>query len=387
MRRLFDLFRSEDGVHEVHAVGLVLKASENRLTDRQIYIFRLVMSLFGKDVEKHIVALITHSDGVKPKNALEALEAADIKCAKNAKNEPAHFLFNNQQFKERTEEEELGLENAWRVTERGMKQFTSFMEKAAAQNTRETAEVMKERIRLKACLQNLAERLRLAELKHAEIGQIQEALKKHEDEMKENKNFTVQVDEVYKDKEKVKGGRWGLFFYEGATCCTACEETCHHPDCTVCWYPKDCAVMRNGCCTVCTNECPVSAHVKEEWKYVTRTRKVQKTLENIKEKFEKNKSERENKSSVLETLKQEMMQLRAEKKQLLDQSYQHVLRLQQIALKADIDDTIVYLDFLTEKLKEEGDAERVQKLEEMRSRVDEGTEESLWNKFGKLFKT
>ncbi|KAF3701616.1 GTP-binding protein A [Channa argus] len=75
-QRLFDLFRSENGVREVDAVGLVMKASENRVSDRLRYIFDSVMSLFGKDLEKNIVALITHSDGATPINVLKALDAS-----------------------------------------------------------------------------------------------------------------------------------------------------------------------------------------------------------------------------------------------------------------------------------------------------------------------
>ncbi|KAG7219028.1 hypothetical protein INR49_011672 [Caranx melampygus] len=41
-QRLFDLFRSTDGVHELSAVGLVMKTSVNQLSDRQMYIFSSV---------------------------------------------------------------------------------------------------------------------------------------------------------------------------------------------------------------------------------------------------------------------------------------------------------------------------------------------------------
>ncbi|XP_025760288.1 uncharacterized protein LOC102081654 [Oreochromis niloticus] len=98
--RLLDLFRSDDGVHEVHAVGLVMKASDNRLSERLMYVFDSVTSLFGKNMEKNIVALITHSDGSRSENVLEALEVAAIKCAKNEKTEPVPFLFNNSQYED-----------------------------------------------------------------------------------------------------------------------------------------------------------------------------------------------------------------------------------------------------------------------------------------------
>uniref|UniRef100_A0A3B4Y5G3 AIG1-type G domain-containing protein n=1 Tax=Seriola lalandi dorsalis TaxID=1841481 RepID=A0A3B4Y5G3_SERLL len=100
-QRLLHLFRSEEGVHEMNVVGLVMKASENRVTDHLRYIFNSVMSLFGKDLEKNIVALVTHSDGRKPKDVLQALEDAKIKCARDEKNQPVHFLFNNCQKENR----------------------------------------------------------------------------------------------------------------------------------------------------------------------------------------------------------------------------------------------------------------------------------------------
>ncbi|XP_063320865.1 uncharacterized protein LOC134619067 [Pelmatolapia mariae] len=384
IRRLFQLFGSEDGVHEVHAVGLVMKASDNRLSDRLRYIFDAMMSLFGKDVEKNIVSLVTHSDGVTPKNVLQALETAKIKCAKNDRNQPAHFLFNNRQNDERTEEEELGLKFAWQVTEKGIRQFKAFIERIQPQNTRETAQVMKERMRLTACIQNLKERIELAELKQTEIRQIREGLQKHEDEMKRNENFTVEIDEVYKDKQPIDGGMWLLFFYQGAVCCTVCEENCHYPGCTVTWKPEHCEVMKHSRCTVCTNKCPASDHVKEEWRYVTKTRKVQKTEKEMKVKYEKNKSESMNKLSLLQNLEWGMKQLTAEKSLFLEESYKHVVRLEQIALKADSASTIVHLDFLIEKMKEEGDKVKVQKLEEIKSREGEGTRSVLHYMFVKI---
>ncbi|XP_047425127.1 uncharacterized protein LOC124996318 isoform X3 [Mugil cephalus] len=356
-QRLFDLFRSEDGVNEVDAVGLVMKASENRLNDRLMYVFDSVTSLFGKDLEKNIVALITHSNGRKPRNALKALEAAKIKCAKNENNQPVYFLFNNCQDEDRADEREF-LEHADKISVRGMREFTAFLEKTEPQKLIKTVNVLKERIRLTACIQNQEERIKLTELKQMEMKQIRKALKKHEEEMKNN-----------------GGMRW-LAFYGGAVCCTVCEETCHYP-CTMAWKPGQCEVITEGFCTVCTNKCPVTDHVKEKWKYVIKTRRVQKTEAEMKQKFKKNKSESEKKLRLVENLDKEMNQLRSEKSQLLDEAYQHVVNLEQIALNVDSVSTHVHLDFLIEKMKERGDREKVQKLEEMKNRMDEGTRAAL----------
>ncbi|XP_073334419.1 uncharacterized protein [Pagrus major] len=136
-QRLLDWFCSDDGVHEINAVGLVLKATENRLTDRLVYVFNSVASLFGKDMEENIVALITHSSGTRYKNTLKALEAANIKCAKDGNNQPVHFLFDNSQQEDRTEDPEEELQDAFTKTTKGLKKFTDFVEKTKPQQMKQ----------------------------------------------------------------------------------------------------------------------------------------------------------------------------------------------------------------------------------------------------------
>ncbi|CAJ1069920.1 uncharacterized protein LOC127370206 isoform X14 [Xyrichtys novacula] len=283
-QKLFDLFRSEDGVHEVNVVGLVLKARER-----------------------------------SPKSLMT------------------------------------------------------------------TVEVLKKRIRLTACIQNLQEKIQMIEEKQAVIHETEEALKKFEEEMKTNKDFTVEVDEVYKEKEKIDGvGMWFLVFFEGAVTCNTCEENCHYPGCTMAWYSRDCVVMEKGCCTSCTNKCPAADHVKEKWRYVTKTRKDKMTLQKMKEKYERSKEESEKEQSLLEDLKKKSEKLQIEKDQWLEKAYQHVLILEQIALNVYSLSTFVHLDFLIEKMKERGDTEKVQKLEEMKSREDEGTRAGLLHMYAKM---
>ncbi|XP_028456702.1 uncharacterized protein LOC114570578 [Perca flavescens] len=359
MERLFNLFRSEDGVHEINAVGLVLKAGVNRLSDRLRYIFDSVVSLFGKDMEKNIVALITHSNGRTPENALKALEAAKIKFARDEMNQPVHFLFDNCQNEDRTKEAEV-LKHADKTSMKGMSQFTDFLVKTAPQRLEKTIKVLNGRIRLTACINNLKERIELISLKQTEMQQIQDGLKKYEREMKNNEEFTIEVDEVYKEKEHIKGGRRKLVFYKGAVCCTVCKENCHHPGCTVVWKPGHCEVMKDGRCTSCTGKCPASDHVKENWKYVTKTRRVKKTLEDVKAKYEKNKEENKKQESFLESLQKEKETLEADKTALLDEAYHHVVKLEQIALNVVSLSTYVHLDFLIEEMEKKNDTEKDQ---------------------------
>ncbi|XP_030292032.1 uncharacterized protein LOC115592912 [Sparus aurata] len=374
--RLLECFCSPDGVHEINAVGLVLKASDNRLSDRLRYVFDSVVSLFGKDMEQNIVALFTHSDGLTPENALTALKGANIKCAKDEKKQPVNFLFDNNQQKERTEDTEDVLEFAFKRTTKGLKKFTDFLEKTKPQKLKTTVEVLKERIRLKACIPNLKDRIQLTELKQREIKQTTDALKKHKEEMKNEANFTIEFDEAYKVKQKVHEGNWYALWLnsEGANCCTVCEENCHYPGCTLALKPEHCEVIKNGYCTVCTGKCSVSVHVTKNWRYVTKTRRVKKTLHGVKRNYENKKSDFE---SLLTDLKKKMKELEKERDDMFEETFQHVVKLEQIALKVDSASTLENLDFLIKKMREKGDTEKIQKLEEMKSRVGERTRAAM----------
>lgn len=392
-QRLFDLFRTKDGVHEISAVGLVLKASENRVSDRLRYIFDSVVSLFGKDMEKNIVALITHSDGMEPENVLLALEEAKITFAKDENKEPVFFLFNNRQTVQKTKKNKVPLKNAWDLTTGEIRQFAGFLGRNSAQDVKKTVEVLSSRIKLTACIQNLQERIKLAELKQGEIQQTKEELKKHEQEMKNNEKFVIEVDEPYIVKEDIKGGwwgqgwlgwQWGHLFYDGAVCCESCKETCHYPGCTMTWSPALCEVMKNDHCTSCTGKCPASAHVKGEWIYVNKVKKVQKTLQDVKDKYDKNKAGSESWMSLLETLEKKMGELQGEKKSLLEESFQHVITLDSIALNRNALSTQVHLDFLIARMKESGDAAKVHKLEELKRQADKGVKAAMQYGFKKL---
>ncbi|KAF3848246.1 hypothetical protein F7725_021274 [Dissostichus mawsoni] len=154
--RLLDLFRSTDGVREIDAVCLVLKASDNRLSDRLMYVFDSVVSLFGKDIEKNIVALITHSDFLTPKNVLQALKDAKIR-----------------QKTEKNEDNEAQIEHIWNSTMKQISKFAGFLQNTEPQNLKTTIEVLNSRIRLTACIHNLQERVQFIELKQREIKQTQ----------------------------------------------------------------------------------------------------------------------------------------------------------------------------------------------------------------------
>ncbi|XP_071235011.1 uncharacterized protein [Salvelinus alpinus] len=371
--KMFELLRSTDGIHQIDAVGLVVKSSTNRLTVEQRYIFDAVLSLFGKDMEKNIVALITHSDGVEPTNALQALEDAHVPLAKDDSNQSIYFLFNNSQIKSLTsakatqaKKEERILKNLWDLSEESMKEFTEFLGRITPQNVKMTEGVLRERKQLEACISNLHERIEMIDLKQNEIKQTQEALEKHKKERDENKDFSYIVDECYKEKVPIESSWW--HFTKQATTCSVCQENCHYPDC---WWVTDlswCSVMKEQHCIVCTGNCHYTKHDKENKKYVIKTRPVLNTYEELKKKYEINEKAAGEKGTLISRLQTELEQFTPEKARLVEESYQCVIKLEEIALKANSLSTAQHLDFLIKKMNETGNTEKVQKLEEMTKR-------------------
>ncbi|XP_014329755.2 NACHT, LRR and PYD domains-containing protein 12-like [Xiphophorus maculatus] len=352
---------------QVAVVCLVLNAGDSLQSSRLKHTYDSVMSLFAEQEDKCTVILITNSDGQNHSNVMQDLETTQIKFMKNEKREPFYFLFNNRQHEDRTGNTDE-LEQAYKLSERELWKFTCFLKEAEGRMILAAVEELHEHGRLKACIQNLQDRIQLTDLKVAEIKQIQKALQNHVGEVKNNESFAVEMDEVYKDTEPIGGGKWLWFFYDGALCCTVCEENCHYPGCTVAKTPEDCEVIKDGFCAVCTNKCPVSAHVKEEWRYVTKTKRVEMTLLDVRQKYKRNETKSENNISLSDHLEEEIKHQKAKKSQIIDEIYKHVVRLQQIDLKDD--PAPKYLDLLIES----GDTEMVLRLEGLRKQDGQNTE-------------
>lgn len=362
-KKLHELFCAPGGVESINVVGLVLKASENRIDERMSYIFNSVTSIFGKDMEKNIVALFTHSDGLEPNNALQALEEAQIKYAKDESNEPVYFLFNNRQKEAagKTRNAERAQRSAFEMSADGMGDFTKFLEKTQPQSLETTAEVMKERKRLTACIENFQERVTHLENNQQAIAENSERLLKLQQKIA-NPKFLFEKSETYKEKEKLNG-----LLLNKALTCNKCQETCHN---TCFWgaIPSCCVVMKNGKCTVCSGKCGAEHHVHENWRYVTKTKIEKMTVEEMQKKFTEMVGESKYEETMLGILKNQTKKLEEDKDQCLDGAFGAIEQLDKIALNTDAVSTYVHLGYLIDKMK---DKEKVKKLQRMKSQIEE----------------
>ncbi len=371
------LFQSKCGVCEVDAVCFVTQASTNRLSDRQHYIISSILSLFGKDIVDNIVFLITHSDGLPPKNVLCGINKARIPC-RQKNNQPVYFLFNNRQTDDRnTKERHIRAQrDAWEDSVGGMKHFLQSLNEMSRRSLELTSDVLMERIRFEASISNLQLRVQEKELKIAEKRQIQQAMMQNKEKIDECKNFTIKVKKTVKMKVPIENKSWKN---RKATTCTVCEENCHELDCWWVSDPSKCEVMKKGYCTVCTGKCHHSKHVKKNKKYVVRISNVMMEFDSIKKEYEKAQEKSEIYSIIMDHLDKDLKEIEDQKSNLLSEAYQTIKNLSQIALKPDSAFTLQHLDFFIPRVREAGKEEWVQELEKMRRNAvaDEANKDAL----------
>ncbi|XP_073797382.1 uncharacterized protein isoform X2 [Danio rerio] len=387
---LLSLSKSEDGIHEINVVCLVINATQSRPTDRQMYIHDAVQSLFGRDIAENIVLLLTHSDGFPPRNALMAVKDAQIKCAVNEqKKQPVFFLFNNCQSEAYDEEYEKIQEESWNVSFRGMTGLFEFLKTISPKSLKMTQDVLQQQVQLEAIVSNLKSRVKVMGLKQSELKQTQEALEKIKCYVQSSNNFEYEVEVSYKVKVDIDQSLAKM-----ATCCTVCEENCHYPGC---WWVSNlswCSVMSNNHCTVCTKKCHYSKHVKGDKIYVTKTKLEKRKYEDLMKKYDQ---EIGGIVSLMKKLEEELQELDKEKGKLVMEAFHCVDSLQMIALNTDPAFMLQHVDFLIEKLKEIKEQEKVKTLEDIKKRAGERTHGALryfsfrvptskWNNFlGKNF--
>ncbi|XP_067265859.1 uncharacterized protein [Chanodichthys erythropterus] len=365
---LIRLFSDEDGIHYMGAVCFVMKASQNRLSGKEHYIFHSVLSLFGKDIENNIVFLFTQSTGVPPTDALNAINKAEIPCRKDEDNLPVHFLFNNQQKEKRDKRYKRVLKSAWEMGDESMKEFFTLLEEKNRKSVKMTLDVLNERRRLEACVSNLMDRIFEKELKAEELNQIKEAISQNRDKIEKGEDFEFTFKKVVKEKVPIENEWW---WNSMATCCSVCKENCHEWNC---WWvdPEElqkCEVMKDNKCTVCTKKCPHEKHIKEDKKYVTKEEIVSMKFNDLKQMRFVEKSE--NKTDIEEDLDSDLEKNKNDRSKLLDEAYVTIMKLSTIALKADSAFTLQYLDILIPRLKEERKDEWMKNLEELRKAGEE----------------
>lgn len=143
-----EFFQSgQSPVDQLTAVGFVAKATNDRLTNTQKYVFDSVQALFGKDVKDIIFPLLTFADGNEPQVVI-SLKEHKIPFKK-------YFTFNSSIFAQsgglaaRSTPQNKKFENVyWQIAEESFKRFFGELTATSPVSLSLTREVLDERCRL-----------------------------------------------------------------------------------------------------------------------------------------------------------------------------------------------------------------------------------------------
>ncbi|CAL8347501.1 unnamed protein product [Merluccius merluccius] len=374
------LFTSVKGVHEIDAVCFVTQASLARLTATQKYVFDSVLSIFGKDVAENICMLVTFAEGQQPP-VLEAINASNVPCPKTDIGLPVHHKFNNsalfadnRSVRVRANEdsdEDMEVDNFdemfWAMGAKSMKTFFSALDKMTTQSLQLTKEVLKERRQLEVAVEGLQPQIRAGLDKLEEIRSTQQQIEKHNADITSNENFQIEV-EVIKPVQILltKKGEY-------ITNCQQCSMTCHYP-CTRADNVKKrgCAAMKDGKCTVCPGKCDWNIHFNQKYRWDYVKEKQMKTVQDLKEKYEKATRAKITFQQLIENQEEEVANLQDMIMSLMDTSSGCIARLKEIALRPNPLSTPEYIDLLIEGEKseaKEGYLARIQSLQMVKGKA------------------
>ncbi|KAF7234667.1 Verrucotoxin subunit beta [Varanus komodoensis] len=111
------------GISHVDALGLVVPASLARLSPTQKAVFDSVPSMFRADMRDNTLVLVTCADG-QPPPVLQAVEEANVACARDASGGPVHFSFNTSALLASKSRDSLNFaEIFWKIGTSSMKTF------------------------------------------------------------------------------------------------------------------------------------------------------------------------------------------------------------------------------------------------------------------------
>ncbi|XP_077772721.1 uncharacterized protein LOC144324967 [Podarcis muralis] len=373
VEKIQEFFSIPGGIDHIDCVCFVVKASTNRLTAAEKYIFDSMLSIFGKDIKENIQFLITFADSQTPL-VLEAIKTADVPCAKDGKGNPVHFKFNNSALFANNVvgdgESPNFDEMFWKMGIISMKTYFDSLNKLNAKSLSLTKEVLRERKELETVVQGLLPQIKTGLVKLEELKQTEQVLDQHKADMAANRDFAYEFPGTDKVKQDLSGA------HQYATNCKNCEFTCHYP----CWGTWDllnrfCSAISffSGKCNVCPGKCSVSDHRNQDYRFKDEIRKEKKTYAELKKKYEHACHGFMTAEQLIWHLSQEYIEVRENLMKTIQRASQSLRRLQEIALKPNPLSTPEYIDMLIASEEEErklGYQKRIQLLKDVKKEAE-----------------
>ena len=349
-------FKSPHGIRQLEAVCFVIPASEPRLTSTQKYIFDSILSIFGNDIKDNVRIMVTFSDGAEPP-VLAAIEEANIPSSTYHKLNSSIFFANNKCDEQTNDINKCYFDMAVESFDRFFDDLSRMETKSLAM----TREVLEERKKLEALVEGLHMMTQEKLTRVNELEKIKKILTENQQQMEANKDFEFNV--LVPKSVDISGT--GQF----TTNCQNCLKTCHFP----CSQSEDenkkkCSIMDpDGKCRICN--CLWNVHFNQKYRYEMSMEKVMRSSTSIRQQLAA--EEALSKEQMRDKIEKDIEELEQQCVELMQASYLHMQRLDEIALRPHSSSALDYLDLVIANEKQEnrpGCEQRIATLQKLRKK-------------------
>lgn len=355
--RSFFMAPGEQGIDTLDAVCFVTQAPLCRLTPTQRYIFDSILAVFGNDIKNNIFVLITFADGDEPP-VLNTLKEAGVPFEKE-------FVFNNSALYVDPVKSKNG-PLFWKMGKQSFEAFFSALRETKSRSLQLTSDVLTTRRKLEEHISRIQCQIKEGMQQMANMREEERALERNLQLIADNKDFTYDVPELHAVQVELPPG-------VHTTTCLTCNRTCHDN----CIYADDkdkqkCSSISDGYCTVCPKQCHWKEHRNVPYIIMMETLMVTKTYEETKKQYLSAMEQKEEKTSVLDAIKEKFNLLMAENEKLVNEVRQYINRLQKISLKQNPLSEVEYIDVLIEAEydeKKDGYKDRIDMYKELRKKA------------------
>lgn len=362
--KISKLFNEE--LHTVNAICFVARSSAPRLTPTNKYILHSILELFGEDVIPNFIAMLTFCDAELPQVLAALKEPGSVYdiIIPHVK-EPWYYQFNNSAFFSVNSNAFTNM--FWDLGMRSFNRFIQRLDEMEKKSLNQTRKVIDERRKLEELIVILQQKLTDTLDKVSECKQHYQIIDDLKRDIIDSKNYTKMIDVPKVRQIDLKQG-------QHTTTCLVCNITCHKN----CYYAdnedkKLCSAMYKNKCKFCEKKCEWNQHKNTPYILESYIEKEIVTLEKIKEKYLKSKSEMNDKKIILEKIKNKILDLNNSCLQIQQEITDTINRLKKIALNKDVLTSEEHIELLiqSEKMeRKEGFIQRIEALEELKKQKE-----------------
>ena len=291
-------FEENEGEQQLNVVGFVIKSTQPNLTATDKFIYESMTSIFGEDVEKNLIYLLTFADKKEDPPLLSSIKENDQ--ITHCKFDNSAFFCNNKlpngdSDSDSTEEDdeideksrkfdiELAYNNfLWSANEKNLRFLFKFLNSTSSKSLSSSKKLVEEKRRIVAKIDGLENLIRMGLMKMEELRTIRQNLTNQEVQIGGNVEFQLNV--ILKKKLAVPYGQF-------LTNCTKCNITCHQT-CGSANEKADCDVMDHSkhisvrTCRVCPGNCMWNVHASQPFRWEHVQQKETTSAAAVKEKYE-----------------------------------------------------------------------------------------------------